>query len=100
MMYKSQAARDRAFDKFFSENGAYWGVGDPREHCLLRWLDANTPIKRNHVTRKEKRKIVGLARSLGLYPIPEWWPVFKRIRGEKSDAMYLGNLAHSQILGK
>lgn len=81
MMYKTSREARQALARIF-DGRAYLIEGEvvsPAEEQLLDWLSANTPIKRRDTSRKKKRAIVGLARSLGLYPIPDWYLVRTRI---------------------
>jgi len=87
MMYRSDAEARKALARWTKERA--YRVNDeavsPAEILLLEWLSVNTPIKRHDTSRKQKRAIIGLARSLGLYPIPDWWLVFKRFQGKKEN---------------
>jgi hypothetical protein len=54
-------------------------VMPPSHEWLLRILEAIDPVKREDKRRGLKRHLIRIAKTLDLYPIPDWWLVRKKI---------------------
>lgn len=54
-------------------------VISPAEEWLIREVHAFMPITKKDPRRVVKRRLLGVAKSLGLYPIPNWWLVRERL---------------------
>lgn len=83
-MYKSIKHARNALAKY-AKMRAYTIEGEvvsPAEEWLLSCMSTFLPIRKNDIKRGYKRKLLGIARSLDLYPIPDWWHVRQRIRGK------------------
>lgn len=86
MMYRSPAQAREALSRWTKERN-YLIDGEeltPAEDWLLVSLNILLPIKRNDKNRATKRKLIGIAKCLGLYPIPDWWAVREKILGARS----------------
>lgn len=84
MMYKSPKQARAALARWTTDR-AYLIAGEtitPAEVWLLDALYMFRDVKRSDRHHRIKRKLIGHARSLGLYPIPDWYLVRKRIIGE------------------
>lgn len=85
MMYEKPEHAYRYLKRLFPEKRFYRDIGEtisPGEEYLLMALSNQdvAVVKGSHPSRKTLRRLIGAARSLGLYPIPQWWIVRERLK--------------------
>lgn len=94
MMFTKRSLALRALGKISGQRN--FTEGDeavcPAEVWVLEFLEAfeswgktHPNFRKGNPGYQQIRKLIGIARSLGHYPIPAWWKVSGRMSGKKID---------------